>query len=91
LEIIKRIKDRIPELSFITVHSFRHTFAVHCLKAGIDPHYLTEVLGHEDPKTTKIYTKLDGEDLKEQIKDKFPYPLEILLNTLIEEKNEIDN
>ncbi|WP_342026031.1 tyrosine-type recombinase/integrase [Cytobacillus pseudoceanisediminis] len=89
--LIKRIKDRIPELSFITVHSFRHTFAVHCLKAGIDPHYLTEVLGHEDPKTTKIYTKLDGEDLKEQIKDKFPYPLEILLNTLIEEKNEIDN
>lgn len=89
--LIERIKKRLPELSHITVHSFRHTFAVYSLKAGIDLHYLTEILGHSDPKTTMVYTKLDGEDLKEQIKDKFPYPLEILLNTIIEDTNENSN
>lgn len=89
--LIERIRNRIPELSHITAHSFRHTFAVYSLKAGIEQHYLTEILGHSDPKTTMIYTKLDGEDLKKQIKDKFPFPLEILLNTVIEETHEIDN
>lgn len=33
-----------------------------------------------------VYTKLDGEDLKEQIKDKFSFPLERKnMNSIIEE------
>lgn len=83
--LVERIRNRIPELSHITVHSFRHTFAVFCLKTGIKEHHLTEVLGHFDPKTTMTYTKLRGEDLREEIINKFPYPFEILLNTISEE------
>lgn len=83
--LVERIRNRIPELSHITVHSFRHTFAVFCLKIGIKEHHLTEILGHSDPKTTMTYTKLRGEDLREEIINKFPYPFEILLNTISEE------
>ena len=84
--LVERIRKRIPELSYITVHSFRHTFAVFCLKIGIKEHHLTELLGHSDPKTTMIYTKLRGEDLRDEIIKKFPYPFEILLNTISEDK-----
>lgn len=80
--LVKRIKDRIPELSHITPHSFRHTFAVQCLKKGLAGHLLTDILGHSTPETTKVYTKLHGEDLRDQIINKFPFPFENLLNTL---------
>ncbi|MFF5818068.1 tyrosine-type recombinase/integrase [Lysinibacillus capsici] len=86
--LVERIRNRIPELSYITVHSFRHTFAVYCLKIGIKEHHLTEILGHSDPKTTMTYTKLRGEDLRNEIINKFPFPFEILLNTISEDKNE---
>jgi|GEM_PF-5819757 len=84
--LVERIRKHQSELSYITVHSFRHTFAVYCLKIGIKEHHLTDILGHSDPKTTMIYTKLRGEDLRDEIINKFPYPFEILLNTINEGK-----
>jgi len=42
----------------VSVHHLRHSYAVHLLEAGVDFRYLQEYLGHEDPKTTLIYTKL---------------------------------
>jgi len=85
--LVERIKKNNPELSDITTHSFRHTFAVYYLKAGIKEHYLTEIMGHSDPKTTMTYTKLSGEDLRDAIINKFPFPFEILLKTINEDKN----
>lgn len=81
--LVERIRDRLPEMSHITVHTFRHTFAVKCLKIGISLHNLSLILGHSDPKTTMVYTQLYNEDLKEQITDKFPFPFENLLNQVI--------
>lgn len=78
--LIERIRNKIPHLSKITPHTFRHTFAVKCLKIGISFHHLTLILGHTDPKTTMIYTQLYNVDLKEQIIKKFPFPFEDLLN-----------
>lgn len=66
-----------------TVHSFRHTFSINCLKAGMKLHYLTQILGHEDPKTTKIYTTLLPHDLRDEVMKFFPFPLEKLLNDII--------
>ncbi|MFJ7932944.1 tyrosine-type recombinase/integrase [Sporosarcina sp. NPDC096371] len=83
--LVERIRKFIPELSSITPHSFRHTFAVSCLKKGIKEHIITEILGHADPKTTMIYTKLRGEDLRDAITNNFPFPFEILLNTINED------
>lgn len=40
------------ELEQFNYHSLRHTFATNCIKEGLDPKSLSELLGHSDIKTT---------------------------------------
>lgn len=68
----------------LTVHSFRHTFAVNCLKKSMNVLYLSQILGHKSPSTPAIYTKLFPKDLQSEISDKFPFPFELLINELHE-------
>ena len=48
----------------ITSHSFRHMVGYHLLRAGCDIRYIQDFLGHENIKTTQVYTKVDKEDLR---------------------------
>jgi integrase len=42
----------------ITFHCFRHTYATLQLSNGTDFYTVSKMLGHRDPRTTQVYTKI---------------------------------
>lgn len=49
----------------VTLHTLRHSFATHLTQRGVNVQYLQEILGHNSPKTTLLYTHLSGKDIKD--------------------------
>jgi len=47
-----------------TMHSIRHAAATHLLQHGASIRYVQELLGHEDLKTTQVYTRPTPENIK---------------------------
>jgi site-specific recombinase XerD len=47
----------------VTLHTLRHSYATHLTNNGINLQYLQEILGHNSPKTTMLYTHLSGKDI----------------------------
>ncbi len=58
-----------------TVHTLRHSFATHCIQNNVNMRHIQNMLGHNSPKTTEIYTKMIEINNK-----KITSPLDYLLN-----------
>jgi len=46
-------------------HTFRHSFAVHCLKNGVNLRSLQKLLGHDYLQTTQIYLDIVAKDVRD--------------------------
>ena len=55
------------------VHTFRHCCATHLLRHGASIRHIQQLLGHNDLRSTGIYTHLDTTDLQRTV-DKLPQP-----------------
>jgi integrase/recombinase XerD len=51
----------------VSIHSLRHSFATHLLEQGTDIRFIQELLGHNDIKTTLIYTEVSNKSIRKII------------------------
>jgi site-specific recombinase XerD len=63
-EIVLRLKRKAGVTARCNLHSFRHGFAREYLMHGGDLATLSDILGHRDIATTKIYSTFGMEDLR---------------------------
>lgn len=56
------------QVAYLSPHKCRHTFATYTLKGGANLRGVQELLGHSTVQTTEIYTHIDTEEVKRNIR-----------------------
>ena len=69
LKQILKEKGLNPEVS---PHTLRHSFATHLVNRGADLRSIQEMLGHADISTTKIYTRVSDDKVKQDYNEYHP-------------------
>lgn len=69
-QVLKRSLHRAGIRKSVTLHTLRHSHATHLLENGTDLRFIQELLGHNSPKTTMIYTHVSTTSL-DKIKNPF--------------------
>jgi integrase len=65
--ILRFIMKEIDISKYLTFHSTRHTFAVSSLTLGMSIETVSDILGHNDLRTTQIYAKVIDDKRKEEM------------------------
>lgn len=72
LIMIKRTAEEACITKTVSPHTLRHSFATALLKGGANLRAIQEMLGHENIKTTQIYTHIDITTLRDEILNHHP-------------------
>ena len=72
LIMIKRTAEGAGITKTVSPHTLRHSFATALLKGGANLRAIQEMLGHENIKTTQIYTHIDITTLRDEILNHHP-------------------
>ena len=56
----------------VSPHVLRHSCATHMLEGGADIRFIQQILGHEDIKTTQIYTHVALRALQQRLRALHP-------------------
>ena len=72
LIMIKNVAKDAGITKTVSPHTLRHSFATALLQGGANLRAIQEMLGHENIKTTQIYTHIDITTLREEILNHHP-------------------
>ncbi len=62
--LVKKYAEKAGINKNVYPHMLRHSFAVHCLKSGMNLRSVQKMLGHSSLTTTQVYLDLTGKDVK---------------------------
>ncbi len=69
--LFKRLKKKVG-IRHLSAHTFRRTFAIECLRNGMNIYILQRIMGHADLQVLRTYLALVEDDLRQAHKQSSP-------------------
>ena len=75
--VFKKACEKSGIKKAVTPHSLRHSFATHLMESGVNLRYIQNLLGHQSPETTAIYTHVSHHHISKIISPIDTFTLDI--------------